>query len=51
VPVVYGDVPAARHGIAARSLTAHLLKLAQDGRARHDGVAWRWAGSDEGGAL
>lgn len=51
VPVVYGDVPAARHGIAARSLTAHLLKLAQDGRARHDGESWRWAGSDEGGAL
>lgn len=51
VPVVYGDVPAARHGIAARSLTAHLLKLAQDGRARHDGESWRWAGSEEGGAV
>jgi glyoxylase-like metal-dependent hydrolase (beta-lactamase superfamily II)/8-oxo-dGTP pyrophosphatase MutT (NUDIX family) len=51
VPVVYGDVPAARHGIAARSLTAHLLKLAQDGRARHDGESGRWAVSEEGGAL
>ncbi len=40
VSTVYGDVPAARHGIAARSLTAHLLKLAQDGRARQDGETW-----------
>ncbi|MFO1338674.1 MAG: MBL fold metallo-hydrolase [Burkholderiaceae bacterium] len=40
VPTVYGDVPAARHGIAARSLTAHLLKLARDGRARQDGETW-----------
>ncbi|MBQ0937766.1 MBL fold metallo-hydrolase [Ideonella paludis] len=31
VPAVYGDVPVQRHGIAARSLTAHLLKLAGEG--------------------
>ena len=42
VPVVYGDVPAARHGIAARSLTAHLIKLAKEGRARQEGPDWHW---------
>jgi len=42
VPTVYGDVPVSRHGIAARSLTAHLVKLAQDGRVRHDGGLWHW---------
>jgi len=42
VPTVYGDVPASRHGIAARSLTAHLIKLAQEGRARQDGGQWHW---------
>ncbi|HJV68349.1 MBL fold metallo-hydrolase [Ideonella sp.] len=42
VPTVYGDVPSARHGIAARSLTAHLIKLAADGRARRDGDLWHW---------
>jgi len=44
VPVVYGDVPDARHGIALRSLTAHLIKLARDGRAAADASAWRWLG-------
>ncbi|HEV8690620.1 MAG TPA: MBL fold metallo-hydrolase [Ideonella sp.] len=42
VPTVYGDVPASRHGIAARSLTAHLIKLEQDGRVRRNGGKWRW---------
>jgi glyoxylase-like metal-dependent hydrolase (beta-lactamase superfamily II)/8-oxo-dGTP pyrophosphatase MutT (NUDIX family) len=45
VPMVYGDVPASRHGIAARSLTAHLIKLAHDGRVRQDGAQWRWEGA------
>lgn len=40
VPTVYGDVPAARHGIAARSLSAHLIKLAHEGRARREGELW-----------
>jgi glyoxylase-like metal-dependent hydrolase (beta-lactamase superfamily II)/8-oxo-dGTP pyrophosphatase MutT (NUDIX family) len=48
VPLVYGDVPASRHGIAARSLLAHLLKLAHDGVAESVegplGGGWRWAG-------
>jgi glyoxylase-like metal-dependent hydrolase (beta-lactamase superfamily II)/8-oxo-dGTP pyrophosphatase MutT (NUDIX family) len=42
VPTVYGDVPASRHGIAARSLTAHLIKLTQEGRARLEGAQWHW---------
>lgn len=33
VPLVYGDVPAALHPIARRSLWAHLRKLVRDGRA------------------
>lgn len=37
---VYDDVPPSRHGIAERSLHAHLEKLAEEGRARcRDG---RW---------
>ncbi len=47
VPTVYGDVPAARHGIAARSLAAHLIKLARDGRAHHDGANWHWGAGRE----
>ena len=31
VPEVYDDVPVERHGAAARSLLAHLLKLVKDG--------------------
>ncbi|MFZ5550534.1 MAG: MBL fold metallo-hydrolase [Pseudomonadota bacterium] len=51
VPVVYGDVPAARHGIAARSLTAHLLKLAHEHRVRAEGDRWHWSGMEEGGRV
>lgn len=40
VPTVYAEVPAARHGIAARSLLAHLLKLRDEGRAVLDGERW-----------
>jgi glyoxylase-like metal-dependent hydrolase (beta-lactamase superfamily II) len=40
---VYDDVPAGKHGIAMRSLMAHLLKLRADGVAvDRDGV---WAGA------
>jgi glyoxylase-like metal-dependent hydrolase (beta-lactamase superfamily II)/8-oxo-dGTP pyrophosphatase MutT (NUDIX family) len=38
--VVYDDTPPALHGLAARSLLAGLLKLAEEGRARRDGAAW-----------
>lgn len=36
LPLVYDDVPAALHGMARRSLLAHLLKLRDDGRAATD---------------
>lgn len=41
LPQVYADVPAHLHPVALRSLTAHLLKLRDDGRAGED--AGRWA--------
>ena len=37
LPLVYDDVPARIHAVAARSLTAHLDKLVADGAARADG--------------
>lgn len=40
VPAVYDDVPAALHGVAARSLLAHLIKLQGDGRAALEGEVW-----------
>ncbi len=36
----YDDVPAAIHGVAARSALAHLLKLEADGRATQEDEAW-----------
>jgi glyoxylase-like metal-dependent hydrolase (beta-lactamase superfamily II)/8-oxo-dGTP pyrophosphatase MutT (NUDIX family) len=39
---VYADVPARLHPMALRSLTAHLLKLRDDGLARSDGSG-RWS--------
>ncbi|MEP1214376.1 MAG: MBL fold metallo-hydrolase [Marinobacter sp.] len=36
----YDDVPAAIHGVAARSALAHLLKLEGDGRAAREGETW-----------
>jgi glyoxylase-like metal-dependent hydrolase (beta-lactamase superfamily II)/8-oxo-dGTP pyrophosphatase MutT (NUDIX family) len=41
LPRVYDDVPPALHPVAARSLLAHLLKLAADGRAREEEGGWR----------
>jgi glyoxylase-like metal-dependent hydrolase (beta-lactamase superfamily II)/8-oxo-dGTP pyrophosphatase MutT (NUDIX family) len=37
---VYADVPAKLHAMAMRSLTAHLLKLRDDGVATEIGSAW-----------
>jgi glyoxylase-like metal-dependent hydrolase (beta-lactamase superfamily II)/8-oxo-dGTP pyrophosphatase MutT (NUDIX family) len=37
VPLAYDDVPARLHGVAARSLTAHLHKLVAEGAARAKG--------------
>ncbi len=44
LPHVYGDVPAALHGLAARSLLAHLLKLQRDGVVTLQGEVWVSAG-------
>ncbi len=41
LPQVYDDVPAALHGVAQRSLLAHLLKLQQDGAALCESEGWR----------
>ncbi|MCW5612965.1 MAG: MBL fold metallo-hydrolase [Rubrivivax sp.] len=41
LPAVYDDVPAALHPVAARSLTAHLLKLQAEGRAAEQGGHWQ----------
>ena len=43
LPRVYDDVPAERHAMAARSLFAHLEKLAAEGKAVMDGDTWRAA--------
>ena len=37
---VYDDVKPGLHPVARRSLTAHLQKLAADGRVRHDNDRW-----------
>jgi glyoxylase-like metal-dependent hydrolase (beta-lactamase superfamily II)/8-oxo-dGTP pyrophosphatase MutT (NUDIX family) len=42
VPSVYDDTPPSRHGVAARSLLAHLIKLETEGRAREISDE-RWA--------
>jgi glyoxylase-like metal-dependent hydrolase (beta-lactamase superfamily II)/8-oxo-dGTP pyrophosphatase MutT (NUDIX family) len=39
-PRVYDDVPPAVHGIASRSLLAHLIKLEQDGLVTLAGDVW-----------
>lgn len=41
LPVAYGDVPRAVFPLAERSLIAHLIKLAADGRAEPVGDTWR----------
>ncbi|HJV82600.1 MBL fold metallo-hydrolase [Noviherbaspirillum sp.] len=42
LPVVYADVPRERFAMAARSLTAHLIKLRDEGRAvESEGQWWR----------
>lgn len=43
VAVAYADTPAVLAPLAARSLVAHLIKLADDGRAVRDGDRWRRA--------
>lgn len=43
VPVVYDDVDRALHGMAARSLHAHLIKLEMDGRVQVKNDVWQMA--------
>jgi glyoxylase-like metal-dependent hydrolase (beta-lactamase superfamily II)/8-oxo-dGTP pyrophosphatase MutT (NUDIX family) len=43
LPQAYDDVPAALHGVAARSLLAHLIKLQGEGRAVEREGAWHAA--------
>jgi glyoxylase-like metal-dependent hydrolase (beta-lactamase superfamily II)/8-oxo-dGTP pyrophosphatase MutT (NUDIX family) len=40
VPPVYSDVPPKLFPLAERSLIAHLIKLANDGRIARDGARW-----------
>jgi glyoxylase-like metal-dependent hydrolase (beta-lactamase superfamily II)/8-oxo-dGTP pyrophosphatase MutT (NUDIX family) len=47
---VYDDVPPARHGVARRSLLAHLHKLQAEGRARLEGDAWQPARAEAAGS-
>lgn len=44
VPAVYEDVHPRLHGVAERSLLAHLEKLEEDGRATRDDEAWTLVG-------
>jgi len=41
VPIVYADTPPRLHQVARRSLHAHLLKLAHDGRVERQGERWK----------
>jgi glyoxylase-like metal-dependent hydrolase (beta-lactamase superfamily II)/8-oxo-dGTP pyrophosphatase MutT (NUDIX family) len=45
VPTVYDDAPPQRHGIASRSLLAHLIKLQREGRARCADGVWTAEGN------
>ncbi|EKF74042.1 metallo-beta-lactamase family protein [Alcanivorax hongdengensis A-11-3] len=44
VKVVYDDVPEFLHGVAQLSLQAHLIKLAEDGKANESGQGWQRSG-------
>lgn len=41
LPMAYADVPRTVFPLAERSLIAHLIKLAEDGRAEQTGDTWR----------
>ncbi len=43
-PHAYDDVPTSVHGLAARSLLAHLIKLKKESRARETGDIWEAVG-------
>jgi len=41
LPLAYDDVPGRVHGVARRSLLAHLIKLQAEGRITQAGNRWR----------
>jgi hypothetical protein len=41
LPFVYDDVPQRVHPVARRSLHAHLIKLAREGRAVESAGSWK----------
>ena len=41
LPLVYGDVPQQIHAVARRSLYAHVIKLAHDGRVTEKDGTWK----------
>ena len=41
LPLVYDDVPQGVHAVARRSLHAHLIKLAREGRLTEAGESWQ----------
>ncbi len=45
-PAVYDEVPAFLHGLARHSLTAHLLKLRDEGQVIENDQHWHLAGSN-----
>lgn len=44
LPIVYSDTPQRLHPVARRSLHAHLLKLAREGKAIESNESWIWRG-------
>ena len=44
LPRVYDDAPVTIHPVARRSLHAHLIKLAAEGRVMQEGARWTWRG-------
>ena len=41
LPLVYGDVPQQIHAVPRRSLCAHVIKLAHDGRVTEKDGTWK----------
>ncbi|MGH8675841.1 MAG: hypothetical protein ACREVG_16225 [Burkholderiales bacterium] len=41
LPLVYDDVPQQVHAVARRSLYAHVIKLAHDGRVTEKDGTWK----------
>jgi glyoxylase-like metal-dependent hydrolase (beta-lactamase superfamily II) len=48
IPLVYDDVKPELHNLARLTLEAHLIKLAREGRAVHEGETWQDRSSKSG---